>query len=138
MTCSRVTGSFHGDSLNHSRRQPPAFEIETELTVHALDCRYRRRKSKLPFKDRPVGSESKLSTFSDGVRILWTIGNLLKQEKPLTTFVFIAALLMVLAAFLIYPVIVTYLETGLVPQIPDRDSRNGDRSVWLFIASRPA
>ena len=94
------------------------FEIETELTVHALELQIPTAEVEVAFKDRPAGSESKLSTFSDGVRILWTIGNLLKQEKPLTTFVFIAALLMALAAFLIYPVIVTYLETGLVPRFP--------------------
>jgi glycosyltransferase involved in cell wall biosynthesis len=94
------------------------FEIETELTVHALELRIPTAEVEVSYKNRPVGSESKLSTISDGVRILWTIGNLLKQEKPLTTFVFIAALLMALAAFLIYPVIITYLETGLVPRFP--------------------
>jgi glycosyltransferase involved in cell wall biosynthesis len=94
------------------------FEIETELTVHALELQIPTAEVEVSYKNRPVGSESKLSTISDGVRILWTIGNLLKQEKPLTTFVFIAALLMALAAFLIYPVIITYLETGLVPRFP--------------------
>lgn len=94
------------------------FEIETELTVHALELQMPTAEVSVGFKNRPAGSESKLNTVSDGLRILWTIGNLLKQEKPLPTLSIAAALLMVLAGILIYPVLVTYFETGLVPRFP--------------------
>jgi hypothetical protein len=119
--CNDMLSGYRAFSRRFVKSFPQAtsgFEIETELTVHALELELPTAEVAVGFKDRPPGSESKLSTFSDGIRILWTIGNLLKQEKPLTTFTTVAALLLALAAVLIYPVIVTYLETGLVPRFP--------------------
>ena len=94
------------------------FEIETELTIHALGLQMPTAEVGVAFKDRGDGSESKLNTFSDGIRILWTITNLLKQEQPMTTFTVIGALLLILAGALSYPIFVTFLETGLVPRFP--------------------
>jgi glycosyltransferase involved in cell wall biosynthesis len=94
------------------------FEIETELTVHALELRMPIAEVPTPYKDRPVGSASKLRTFRDGFRILKTIIKLLKQERPLLFFSSIFGLLALLAVVLAIPVFQTYYETGLVPRLP--------------------
>ncbi len=94
------------------------FEIETELTVHALSLEMPSMEIPCNFQNRPDGSESKLHTFSDGFRILLTIANLLRQEKPLAVFSTASFLLCSLSLFLGYPLIETYLETGLVPRFP--------------------
>jgi glycosyltransferase involved in cell wall biosynthesis len=94
------------------------FEIETELTVHALELRMPIAEIETRYKSRPAGSESKLSTFKDGWRILITIGNLMKQERPLLFFGIGAAVLLLLSFVLVVPVIKTYLATGLVPRLP--------------------
>lgn len=94
------------------------FEIETELTIHALELQMPTAEVGVAFKERGEGSESKLNTFSDGIRILWTIANLLKQERPMSTFSVIGALLLILAGLLSYPIFVTFFQTGLVPRFP--------------------
>ena len=94
------------------------FEIETELTIHALGLQMPTAEVGIGFKDRGEDSESKLNTFSDGFRILWTIANLLKQERPMSTFAVIGILLLILASVLMYPIFVTFIETGLVPRFP--------------------
>jgi glycosyltransferase involved in cell wall biosynthesis len=94
------------------------FEIETELTVHALELRMPITEVATPYKDRPPGSVSKLSTFKDGFRILFMIGRLVKEERPLEFFSIIAAALAVISVTLVVPVVVTFLETGLVPRLP--------------------
>lgn len=94
------------------------FEIETELTVHALELRMPVREVMTAYKERPEGSESKLSTFRDGFRILRTIGRLAKQERPLAFFSAGGAALAVSSLALAFPLLVTYLETGLVPRLP--------------------
>ncbi|MEM7543016.1 MAG: glycosyltransferase family 2 protein [Pseudomonadota bacterium] len=94
------------------------FEIETELTIHALELRMPVADVPTAFQDRPAGDESKLRTFADGFRILFTISNLLKQEQPLRTFSFIGLLLLVLATILGIPIVTTFVETGLVPRFP--------------------
>jgi len=94
------------------------FEIETELTVHALELRMPVAEIATPYKDRPVGSMSKLKTYRDGVRILKTIVNLMKGERPLLFFSIAFAVLALLALVLVYPVLQTYRETGLVPRFP--------------------
>ncbi len=94
------------------------FEIETELTIHALELEMPFAEVETSFKDRPVGSFSKLRTFHDGFRILWTITKLLKQERPMTLFGIGGAVLGLLALVLAYPLLVTYLDTGLVPRLP--------------------
>ena len=94
------------------------FEIETELTVHALELRMPMAEVATPYKDRPPGSVSKLSTFKDGFRILFMIGKLAKEERPLESFAITAALLAGLSIILAAPVFATYFETGLVPRLP--------------------
>ncbi len=94
------------------------FETETEFTVHALELRMPVGEVATRYKDRPVGSVSKLNTVRDGLRILRTIIVLVKEERPLQFFFAMAGLLMLAAALLIAPVVVVYLETGLVPRLP--------------------
>lgn len=94
------------------------FEIETELTVHALDMRIPISELKTAYSDRPEGSTSKLSTFRDGFRILAMIGILIKEERPLAFFGAMAAALLVVAVALAVPIVITYHQTGLVPRFP--------------------
>lgn len=94
------------------------FETETELTVHALEMRMPIAELPTPYKDRPEGSVSKLNTIRDGIRILKTIVNLVREERPLQFFSSIAGLLFLLALILGIPVVVGFVETGLVPRLP--------------------
>lgn len=94
------------------------FETETELTVHALELRMPTAEIATPYKDRPAGSTSKLSTFRDGFRILWTIMVLVKEERPMQFFSLIAVALAVFSIVLMAPVLIEYAETGLVPRLP--------------------
>jgi hypothetical protein len=94
------------------------FEIETELTVHALQLRCPIAECVAPYKERPVGSTSKLATYRDGLRILTTILHLVREELPLAFFSICATALAALSAALAVPVLLTYLDTGLVPRLP--------------------
>ncbi|SMH59260.1 glycosyltransferase family 2 protein [Azospirillum agricola] len=94
------------------------FETETELTVHALELRMPIAEIKTPYKDRPPGSHSKLNTIRDGVRILKTILILVKEERPLPFFFAIFTALAAAALILAWPVLATYMQTGLVPRFP--------------------
>ena len=94
------------------------FEIETELTVHALELRMPFAEVPMPYRSRPEGSESKLSTYRDGWRILKTICKLFVSERPLQFFSSAAGLLVLLSLILAEPLVSTYLNTGLVPRQP--------------------
>jgi hypothetical protein len=94
------------------------FEIETEISVHALELRMPVGEIETAYAARPEGSQSKLSTFSDGWRILKTIVTLYRVERPTLFYGGIGALLLVLALLLSAPLLQTYLQTGLVPRIP--------------------
>ncbi|GMR17256.1 MAG: glycosyltransferase family 2 protein [Gammaproteobacteria bacterium] len=94
------------------------FEIETELTVHALELGMPQDEVETVYKERPEGSDSKLSTYRDGARILLTILVLLKEERPLAVFSVLFALLFTTSVVLAWPIVVTFLETGLVPRVP--------------------
>jgi glycosyltransferase involved in cell wall biosynthesis len=94
------------------------FEIETELTVHALELRMPIAEIETPYTSRPLESESKLSTVRDGIRILRTILSLTKTERPLHFFGLFFAILATGAVILAWPVFVTFMETGLVPRFP--------------------
>lgn len=94
------------------------FEIETELSVHALSLRIPMAEMPAPFGHRAAGSESKLNTFRDGTRILRIVFYFLKEVRPLLFFTSLAVILAIISLALAYPVIVTYLETGLVPRFP--------------------
>jgi glycosyltransferase involved in cell wall biosynthesis len=94
------------------------FEIETEMTVHAILLRMPTAEIATDYGVRIAGTRSKLSTFSDGIRILATIVRLVRLHRPLTFFSIIAGLIIGAATILFYPVFVTYLNTGLVPRFP--------------------
>lgn len=94
------------------------FETETELTVHALELHMPTIEIATPYKDRPVGSVSKLSTFRDGFRILWTIVVLVKEERPMQFFSLLALMLATVSTLLIIPIVLKFLSTGLVPRLP--------------------
>ncbi|WP_420558702.1 glycosyltransferase family 2 protein [Roseovarius sp.] len=94
------------------------FEIETELTVHALELGMPTAEVPGRFKDRPDGSESKLNSIRDGLRILSTITRLLKQERPFLVFSTIASVFAIMSLTLAGPVFAEYFATGLVPRLP--------------------
>ena len=94
------------------------FEIETELSVHALELALPVTEIETPYYARPEGSFSKLNTWRDGFRILGTILKLYRSEKPLRFFTAIGIFLMLVSIGLAIPVIVTYLEEGIVPRLP--------------------
>jgi hypothetical protein len=94
------------------------FEIETELTIHALELGMPVGEVTTPYYSRPAGSASKLSTWRDGMRISWTIQRLHRTERPLQFFGLIALFLAGLSIALAIPIVQTYLATGLVPRFP--------------------
>jgi glycosyltransferase involved in cell wall biosynthesis len=94
------------------------FEIETELTVHALQLELPVGEIATPYYARPSGSESKLSTWKDGFRILWTIQRLFRSERPLVFFGTLGLVFALLSIALAVPIFGTYLQEGLVPRLP--------------------
>ncbi|MGB5579792.1 MAG: glycosyltransferase family 2 protein [Woeseia sp.] len=94
------------------------FEIETELTVHALELGMPQAEVETVYRERPSGSESKLSTYRDGARILRTIGVLIKEERPLAFFSCIFAILAAASILLAWPVVTEFFDTGLVLRLP--------------------
>ena len=94
------------------------FEIETEISVHALELRMPVGEVETAYGARPEGSDSKLSTFRDGWRILKTIATLYRIERPVLFYGSIGALLVIAAIILSIPLVLTYLNTGLVPRFP--------------------
>jgi len=94
------------------------FEIETELTVHALELDLPVAEMETPYYSRLAGSASKLNTWRDGFRILWTIVRLYRSERPFQFFSAIAAILAAVAIILAIPVIATFMREGLVPRLP--------------------
>ena len=94
------------------------FEIETEMSIHAVDKNMLVDNVIIEYRDRPDGSESKLNTYTDGMKVLFTIIKLFKGYRPFQFFGSMAFLLMIIAAGLFIPVFMTYLHTGLVPNFP--------------------
>ena len=94
------------------------FEIETEMTIHAVDKSMYVKNTVITYRDRPEGSESKLNTFQDGFKVLRTIIRMLHNYRPLRFFGFMSLFMMLLALILFVPVFGEYLATGLVPRIP--------------------
>jgi len=126
---SRMFGGMFTDMLSgyraFSRRYAKSFpaasagfEIETELTVHALELKMPYGELSTPYVSRPEGSESKLSTYRDGIRILLTIMRLYKTERPARFFGVVTVTLWLAAVVLSIPLLSTYLHTGLVPRFP--------------------
>lgn len=94
------------------------FEIETEMSIHALDKNFYLVNVPVDYRDRPEGSQSKLNTYTDGAKVLMTIFRLVKDYKPLAFFTTVAAILTIIAAVLFVPVFWEYLDTGLVARFP--------------------
>ena len=94
------------------------FEIETEMSIHAIDKNMSIANVVIDYRDRPSGSESKLSTYSDGAKVIFTIIRLYRTYKPMRFFGIISLLLAIIAVILFIPIFVSYLNTGLVAQFP--------------------
>ena len=94
------------------------FEIETEMSIHAADKNMAVENVVIGYRDRPEGSVSKLNTFSDGMKVLGTIGNLYRSYKPMGFFGLISLILAILAVIFFIPVLVEYAKTGLVGHFP--------------------
>ena len=94
------------------------FEIETEMTIHAIDKNFTLKEIPVQYRDRPEGSVSKLNTYKDGVKVIKTIATLFKEYKPGLFFNIISLLVFIIAAILAIPVFIEYMNTGLVPRFP--------------------
>lgn len=94
------------------------FEVETEMTIHAVDKNFLIREIPVSYRDRPNGSESKLNTYSDGAKVLKTIFNLFREYKPYAFFSTIALIFLLVATILFVPVFIEYIKSGLVPKFP--------------------
>lgn len=94
------------------------FEIETEMSIHALDKNLSIQSVRVEYRDRPADSHSKLNTYTDGMRVLRTVARLYKEYRPLSFFGIFAGLLLLAGAALFVPVLLEYLATGLVPRFP--------------------
>jgi glycosyltransferase involved in cell wall biosynthesis len=94
------------------------FEIETELTIHALELELPVGEIATPYYSRQRGSSSKLSTWSDGCRILWTVLKLYRAERPLSLFGAFGVALAIISIGLAIPIFITYVQEGLVPRLP--------------------
>ena len=94
------------------------FEIETEMTIHALDKNLSVQSVQVEYRDRPADSPSKLNTYSDGMKVLRTIVRLYKEYRPMSFFGLLAALMALVSVILFVPIFAEYLHTGLVPRFP--------------------
>lgn len=116
-----VMTGYRAFSYNFVKTYPvmsAGFEIETEMTIHAVDKKMLVENVIIDYRDRPDGSVSKLNTYSDGFKVLKTIARLYKNYKPRQFFTAFSLILLIIAAALFAPVLVTYIKTGLVPQFP--------------------
>ena len=94
------------------------FEIETEMSIHAVEKNMRIENVIIEYRDRPKGSESKLDTYSDGIKVLRTIFRLYKNYKPMSFFGTLGVMLLIIMAVMFIPVFIEYTKTGLVPRFP--------------------
>jgi hypothetical protein len=94
------------------------FEIETEMSIHAIDKNMRVENVIIQYRDRPEGSVSKLNTYSDGFKVLLTIAKLYKNYKPLKFFSWISVILVIISTIFLAPVLGDYFNTGLVERFP--------------------
>ena len=106
------------------------FEVETDMTIHALDKNFRLVEIPIDYRDRPEGSNSKLNTFSDGFKVLRTIFTLFKEYRLMRFFGWLAVLLAVVGTMLVVPVLMDYFDTGLVLRFPTHFV-----SLFLFLTA---
>jgi len=105
------------------------FEIETEMTIFALDNNFKIVEVPIDYRDRPEGSESKLNTYSDGYKVLMTIGTLFRDTKPFPFFSIISFILIAVGTVFFVPILLDYLETGLVERYPTLIMISG---LWII------
>lgn len=115
-----MTGNraFSRTFVKHFPVLSKGFEIETEMTIHALDKNFLIKEIPILYRDRPQGSVSKLNTYSDGIKVLLTIVRLFRDYKPFIFFSVVAFIVLIGAMVLFTPVLFDYLQTGLVPRFP--------------------
>lgn len=106
------------------------FEIETEMTIHSLDKNMDVENLVIEYRDRPEGSESKLNTYTDGMKVIKTIITLYKNYRPFSFFTWVAVILAIIGLVFLVPVLIDYIRTGLVPKMPSFVA-----SVFFFICS---
>ncbi|WP_026664284.1 glycosyltransferase family 2 protein [Butyrivibrio sp. FC2001] len=116
-----VMTGFRAFSFEFAKTFPvlsTGFEIETEMTIHAVNNHMQIENYIIEFRDRPAGSESKLNTYSDGMRVLMTIARLYRDYKPMGFFSIVALILALISVGFFVPIFAAYLETGLVARFP--------------------
>lgn len=118
--------AFSKPFVKHFPVLSKGFEIETEMTIHALEKDFYLKEVPVQYRDRPEGSESKLNTYSDGFKVLMTIFRLFRDYKPLIFFGAVALVFILFALCMFIPILVDYAHTGLVPRFP---------SLFVSIAS---
>lgn len=115
-----MTG-YRAFSYNFAKTFPilsKGFEIETEMTIHAIDKNFTLKEVPIQYRDRPEGSVSKLNTFSDGFKVIKTIATLFKEYRPAFFFNILGTIILIISIFMGIPVLVEYFKTGLVPRFP--------------------
>ena len=112
----------------------PKFEIETEMSLHALDKKFIIKEIPIVYRDRPEGSESKLNTVSDGMKVIKTIIKMFKDFKPRQFFWIIAVLFIILGLVVGIPVVVEFFQTGYITKIPSAVLATGIMIFSIIIA----
>ena len=110
--------AFSKSFVKHFPVLSKGFEIETEMTIHALDKNFLLAEIPVQYRDRPDGSVSKLNTYKDGFKVLLTITRLFRDYRPFTFFLFFALFFFGVGLVMVIPVIYDYIQTGLVPRFP--------------------
>ena len=131
MTGYRV---FSREFVKNMPVMSPKFELETEMTLHALDRKYRIKEIPIVFRERPEGSESKINTVGDGIKVIKTIIKMFKDYKPRTFYWIIAAILIVIGLFVGMPVIVEFFRTGFITKVPSAILATGIMTLAIIIA----
>jgi glycosyltransferase involved in cell wall biosynthesis len=110
--------AFNPSFVKHFPVLSEGFEIETEMTIHALDKNFLIKEVPISYRDRPAGSESKLNTYSDGFKVIKKIFMLFREYRPFLFFSYLAILVGFVSSLLFIPILMEYFETGLVPKFP--------------------
>ncbi len=110
--------AFSKTFVKHFPVLSKGFEIETEMTIHALDKNFLLREIPVTYRDRPAGSVSKLNTYSDGFKVIMTIFKLFRDYKPMFFFSILSIILFLISVCFVTPVLIEYFDTGLVPRFP--------------------
>ena len=131
MTGYRV---FSREFVKNMPVMSPKFELETEMTLYALDRKYIIKEIPIVFRERPDGSESKIDTVGDGIKVIKTIIKMFKDYKPRTFFWIIAILLIIIGLFVGIPVIVEFARTGYITKVPSAILATGIMTFAMIVA----